>query len=151
MRRLLAMRRTKISPTLISFSAARYTEVSKCVTQGNECLPVLTTAFFRRIGIMKEFRSFPIKGGKLALDKSVDDAIQAIVANAKKYKEQMNTAEPQRQALFSIINCRKVCHLLLVQNFLIICVISYRSPCILTTALQEEANRCPKSSTASIL
>ena len=71
---------------------------------------------------MKEFRSFPIKGGKLALDKSVDDAIQAIVANAKKYKEQMNTAEPQRQALFSAINCRKVCHLLLVpKNFNYLC------------------------------
>ena len=76
----------------------------------------MTTVFRRRIGIMKEFRSFPIKGGKLALDKSVDDAIQAIVANAKKYKEQMNTSEPQRQALFSTINCRKVCHLLLVQK-----------------------------------
>ena len=111
----------------------------------------LDDSFRRRIGRMKEFRSFSIKEGKLALDKSVDDAIQAIVANAKKYKEQMNTFEPQRQALFSAINCRKVGHLLLVQNFLIICVISYRSPCILTTALQEEANGCPKSSTASIL
>ena len=57
---------------------------------------------------MKEFSSFPIKGGKLALDKSVDDAIQAIVANAKKYKEQMNTAEPQRQALFSTVNYKKL-------------------------------------------
>ena len=80
----------------------------------NNCSRILPTVFRRRIGRMKEFRSFPIKGEKQALDKSVDDAIQAIVANAKKYKEQMNTTEPQRQALFSAVNCRKVCHLLLV-------------------------------------
>ncbi len=52
---------------------------------------------------MKEFRSIP-QGktwGQFPADKSVDEAIEAIVANAKNYKKLLETAEPQRQALFS--------------------------------------------------
>ena len=84
---------------------------------------------------MKEFRSFLVnerqKWEKLSADKSVDEAIQLIVANAKKYKNHMETAEPQRQALFSTVNYKKVCHLLLApkRKFLIVyVVISPQSP-----------------------
>ena len=77
---------------------------------------------------MKEFRSFLVnerqKWEKLSADKSVDEAIQLIVANAKKYKNHMESAEPQRQALFST-NYKKVCHLLFApkRKFLIVYVV----------------------------
>lgn len=57
---------------------------------------------------MKEFLSFEKakKWEKCSADKTVDEALEAIVADARKYKELMDTTELQRQSF--LFNNKKV-------------------------------------------